>query len=225
MFGIIVFGFCPIALGLLLMLGTAWKHSADRRRADAAAFAAQLEADRRKRQREAEKAAQAANAEAAQPKRPRGRPRKQPQAAPAAEQRAETIPAAAAPVEDPAPAAPVQAPRPAPLTPHGNNAFAGQVVAFTGTLPGMTRREAIAAVQANGGKAFDAMPAGTTLLVVGANPGMNKLDKADQWIGTCRKITPAQFAGMLAQPLFLELDEATALVRSLFPHNDTCEEA
>lgn len=93
----------------------------------------------------------------------------------------------------------------------GNNAFAGQVVAFTGRLPGMTRREAIQAVQDNGGRAYTKMPAGTTLLVVGDKPGMCKMDKADEWIGQVRKITAAQFFAMLEQPLELELDEFAAM--------------
>ena len=93
----------------------------------------------------------------------------------------------------------------------GNNAFAGQVVAFTGRLPGMTRREAIQAVQDNGGRAYTKMPAGTTLLVVGDKPGMCKMDKADEWIGQVRKITAAQFFAMLEQPLTLELDEFAAM--------------
>ena len=94
----------------------------------------------------------------------------------------------------------------------GNNAFVGHVVAFTGKLPGMTRREAIRAVQDNGGKAFEKMPAGTTLLVVGDKPGMRKMDKADEWIGQVRKITAAQFFAMLEQPLEMELDEFAALL-------------
>ena len=76
-------------------------------------------------------------------------------------------------------------------------AFAGHVVSFTGTLTGMTRAEAIKAVEDNGGKAYTTMPAGTTLLVVGENPGMGKMDKADRWIGQTRKITQAQFMRML----------------------------
>ena len=93
----------------------------------------------------------------------------------------------------------------------GNNAFKGHVVAFTGKLPGMTRREAIQAVEANGGKAFTKMPVGTTLLVVGDNPGMCKMDKADEWIGQVRKITAAQFFDMLHEPLTMELDEFAAM--------------
>ena len=111
---------------------------------------------------------------------------------------------------EPPRAAEPEARRPAIIPSHGNEAFAGQVVSFTGTLPGMKRREAIAAVEANGGKAFADMPAGTTLLVVGDRPGMNKLDKADQWIGQVRKITPAQFKAMLNQPLALTPDEFAA---------------
>ncbi len=93
----------------------------------------------------------------------------------------------------------------------GNNAFKGHMVAFTGKLPGMTRREAIQAVQDNGGRAYEKMPVGTTLLVVGDKPGMCKMDKADEWIGQVRKITAAQFFAMLEQPLTLELDEFAAL--------------
>lgn len=94
----------------------------------------------------------------------------------------------------------------------GNNAFAGQTVAFTGTLPNMPRAAAIAAVVANGGKAYETMPAGTTLLVVGDKPGMNKLDKADKWIGQVRKITPAQFKAMLRLPLTLTPDQFAAMI-------------
>lgn len=108
-----------------------------------------------------------------------------------------------------------QVAKPAPKF-RGNNAFVGQVVAFTGKLPGMTRAEAIQAVQDNGGRAYTKMPTGTTLLVVGDKPGMCKLDKADEWIGQVRKITPAQFFAMLNQPLTLELDEFAAMFAAQF---------
>lgn len=85
--------------------------------------------------------------------------------------------------------------KPAPDAP---KPFAGQVVAFTGRLAGMTRQEAIDRVIRAGGKAYKTMPAGTTLLVVGDNPGMCKMDKADEWIGQVRKITQAQFLAMFA---------------------------
>lgn len=218
--------FLPAVLFFLMPILSAMHKArveARRQREISAAKAAREEAAAQLRaQREAEKAAQEAEV-AAQPKRKRGRPRKQPQEAPAT-QRPETIPAPSAAAD----LAQVSEPAPQPVVTAqrcGNNAFAGQMVAFTGTLPGMTRREAIAAVQANGGKAFEDMPAGTTMLVVGENPGMRKLDKADEWIGTCRKITPAQFTAMLNQPLFLELDEAAALIRAHFAQNDTCKEA
>lgn len=98
-----------------------------------------------------------------------------------------------------------------PVAHVGNDAFKGQMVAFTGRLPGMTRREAIQAVRDNGGRAYEKMPVGTTLLVVGDKPGMCKMDKADEWIGQVRKITAAQFFAMLNQPLTLELDEFAAM--------------
>lgn len=143
-------------------------------------------------------------ADATEPKRPRGRPRKQPAAA---KEDAATTPAAALP---PALKRPETVLLPRSIT--GNNAFVGQVVAFTGTLPSMTRREAIRAVEANGGKAFEDMPASTTLLVVGDKPGMDNLNKADRWIAQVRKITPAQFDFMLKMPLSLTPDEFAALV-------------
>ena len=168
-------------------------------------------AARAKAERDALKAAAkaAGDAEAqAAPKRKRGRPRKEPaplqeiaqveQNAPPVQEtsitketRTETISRASLPFK-------------------GNNAFAGEVVAFTGTLDGMTRSEAIKAVEDNGGRAFETMPAGTTILVVGSNPGMNKLDKADRWIGQVRKITQEQFRAKLTLPLTLSPDEFAA---------------
>ena len=106
---------------------------------------------------------------------------------------------------------PVEAPKPRP---QGNNAFKGETVSFTGKLPGMTRREAISAVEKNGGRAYADMPVGTTLLVVGDKPGMKKLDKADAWIGQVRKITAAQFLAMLSQPLTLEPEEFAAMINA-----------
>lgn len=164
-------------------------------------------AARAKAERDAQKAAaKAATATkvAAQPKRKRGRPRKNPaQDAPAA---AQTTPAVQAAPESNQPESKrsegVSEPaKPAALPGiKGNNAFAHEVVAFTGTLDGMTRAEAIKAVEANGGRAFQTMPAGTTLLVVGRNPGMSKLDKADKWISQTRKITQEQFKAKIDQP-------------------------
>lgn len=144
--------------------------------------------------------------DAQQPKRKRGRPRKiQPD--PVAGHSAPVTPASESPATDPVRPETISA----DLMPFkGNNMFAGHVVAFTGTLKGMTRAEAIKAVEANGGKAFDTMPTGTTLLVVGDKPGMGKLDKADQWIGQTRKITQEQFRFMLSAPLTCTPDEFVA---------------
>lgn len=80
--------------------------------------------------------------------------------------------------------------------------FAGHVVAFTGTLyddagKRIVRKDAVAMVRSLGGKAYEkAMPAGTTLLVVGERPGNDKLDKADEWISQLTKITPKRFFDM-----------------------------
>lgn len=181
------------------------------REAEAARKAKAEAAARVKAERDALKAAAKAAREAeaqAMPKRKRGRPRKEPapmqevaqveqnaqpvqETSVATEERTETISRASLPFK-------------------GNNAFAGEVVAFTGTLDGMTRSEAIKAVEDNGGRAFETMPAGTTILVVGSNPGMNKLDKADRWIGQVRKITQEQFRAKLTLPLTLSPDEFAA---------------
>ena len=78
--------------------------------------------------------------------------------------------------------------------------FEGQHVAFTGALPGMTRKEAIAAVTERGGRGYYKMPACTTILVVGRIKGdgvTEKHEKADEWIGQVRKITAAEFIAML----------------------------
>ena len=96
-----------------------------------------------------------------------------------------------APAAAPAPeAAPAPAQRPETI-PAG--AFSGQVVSFTGKLQSMKRADAIKAVQAAGGRAYADFPAGTTILVVGTNPGQKKQDKYDKWIGQVKKITEAQF--------------------------------
>ena len=112
---------------------------------------------------------------------------------------------AAAPAQAPeaAPAIPNTAPAPAPAPEKApanisyNNPFFGQVVSFTGKLQSMKRADAIAAVQAAGGRAYADFPAGTTILVVGTNPGQKKQDKYDKWIGQVKKITEAQFMEML----------------------------
>ena len=169
-------------------------------------------------EREAKKAAEEA-VKAAMPKRKPGRPRKNP----VPEERPENISPvapvteavpAAEPAEDPAPV--VQATPKRPAVYIGNNAFAGETVAFTGTLPGMTRREAIEAVKKNGGRAFENMSASTTILVVGDKPGKRKLENADKWIGSCRKITAMEFRIMLETPLTLTPEEFAEYVHSIY---------
>lgn len=149
----------------------------------------------------------------AAPKRKPGRPRKNPTPT----DHPEDNPPAAEPADQP-PEAPAESPVKI-ITQCGNNAFAGQSVSFTGTLPGMTRSEAIKAVQENGGKAFDAMPASTTLLVVGSKPGARKLDKADEW-PSCKKITPEQFFIMLHQPLTFEPDAFASFLGAWLANNN-----
>ena len=204
-------------------------------REDKAAAAKAEEQARRERERAAKAAARAEEQarrereraeKAAAPRRKRGRPRKAP-AAEAEPVKAEPAPAvqppkAAAPAEPEKAAAPAPAIEPAPvkpaalsLAPHGNRAFEGKRVAFTGKLPGMTRAEAIKAVDLNGGRAFQDMPLGINLLVVGDNPGMKKLDIADEKIDRIRKITAAQFFAMLAQPLDVTPEQFAALAAQM----------
>ena len=84
-------------------------------------------------------------------------------------------------------------------TPDDNAAkpFQNEIVSFTGKLSSMTRAQAMERVKQAGGRAYKDMPAGTTLLVVGQNPGETKQAKFDKWIGQCHKITEAQFLKML----------------------------
>ena len=178
-----------------------------RQRAKAKAEAARARAERLAAAN-AERAARRA-AEAAKPKRRPGRPRKNP----LPEQAHDSAPAPA-PVPVPAPVQ-VPAPVPAPAVGYvfrGNNMFRGQVVSFTGKIPGMTRTEAIEAVRANGGTGYTNMPVSTTLLVVGEDPGEAKLEKADSMISTCRKITADHFTHMLNAPLTLTPEEFAAYV-------------
>lgn len=115
------------------------------------------------------------------------------------------------------PAAPAQAAPQANAAPavlpgglRGNNMFGGEIVAFTGTIPGMTRREAMQAVEANGGKAYSTMPAATTLLVVGEKPGSEKLELAERRCGQVRRIDAAHFKFMLEQDLTVTPQEFAA---------------
>lgn len=129
----------------------------------------QAKAETRKQEQAAAKASKPAPV-AAQPPRKRGRPRKNPP-------------------KQPKPAAPVPAERPAPVPvepkPVNNasktGAFAGEVVAFTGTCPKMERRYMVSHVNRLGGQGYETINTRCTLLVVAENPGRNQLDKAARW--------------------------------------------
>lgn len=185
------------------------RQAAERKQAIQAAKAAEREAARAAREAEQQRK-QAARLEAARQRAEYAERELAAKREMKALERAQIIPDAEPDTEPTAPDNKPTAPDARPKF-KGNNAFAGQVVAFTGRLPGMTRREAIQAVQDNGGRAYTKMPAGTTLLVVGDKPGMCKMDKADEWIGQVRKITAAQFFAMLEEPLTLELEEFAAM--------------
>lgn len=99
---------------------------------------------------------------AAQPPRKRGRPRKNPPKKP---KHAAPVPVESKPVNN------------APKT----GAFAGEVVAFTGTCPKMERRYMVSHVNRLGGQGYETINTRCTLLVVAENPGRNQLDKAARW--------------------------------------------
>lgn len=98
--------------------------------------------------------------------------------------------------------APLQAdPSDAPETlPLGNGAFDGQSVCFTGRLPGMSRREAMAIVAADGGRSFEAVSSSVTMLVVGERAGKGKLEAAENRTDV-RRIDADEFFRMIRQPL------------------------
>ena len=123
----------------------------------------------RKREQAAARSAKTAEA-TAQPKRKRGRPRKNPTAEAAALPPEESKPAALIPVE----------PKPVNNAPK-TGAFAGEVVAFTGTCPKMERRYMVSHVNRLGGQGYETINTRCTLLVVAENPGRNQLDKAARW--------------------------------------------
>lgn len=121
----------------------------------------QAKAETRKQEQAAAKASKPAPV-AAQPPRKRGRPRKNPPKQPK--------PAAPVPVE----------PKPVNNAPK-TGAFAGEVVAFTGTCPKMERRYMVSHVNRLGGQGYETINTRCTLLVVAENPGRNQLDKAARW--------------------------------------------
>jgi DNA ligase (NAD+) len=55
--------------------------------------------------------------------------------------------------------------------------LAGKALVLTGTLPGLTREEATAMIEAAGGKVSGAVSKKTSYVLAGAEPG-SKLDKA-----------------------------------------------
>lgn len=129
----------------------------------------QAKAETRKQEQAAAMASKPAPV-AAQPPRKRGRPRKNPPKQPK--------PAEPVPAERPAPV-PVE-PKPVNNAPK-TGAFAGEVVAFTGTCPKMERRYMVSHVNRLGGQGYETINTRCTLLVVAENPGRNQLDKAARW--------------------------------------------
>ena len=108
------------------------------------------------------------------------------------------------PAAAPDPAKPAAVPSPV-KDPAGNagktfaQSFAGETIAFTGTIPTMTRREAIQATTDRGGRAYETINTRCTLLVVGERPGNNQLDRADNW--AVRKITWKQWFNLAGIPV------------------------
>ena len=75
-------------------------------------------------------------------------------------------------------AAGVEWPVPKPAK-KASQALAGKTFVLTGTLSGMTRDEAKAALQARGAKVTGSVSKNTDYVVAGENPG-SKMDKAEQ---------------------------------------------
>lgn len=189
----IAFVIAGVLLGMLgLLINDVLRQRRQRRAQEAAELARHIErrrveADRLRRRQDAQRAAK--------PQAPKARAAKT-KAKPAA-------PAQAAPQANAAPAV-------LPGGLRGNNMFGGEIVTFTGTIPGMTRREAMQAVEANGGKAYSTMPAAATLLVVGEKPGSEKLELAERRCGQVRRIDAAHFKFMLEQDLTVTPQEFAA---------------
>lgn len=138
----IAFVIAGVLLGMLgLLLNDVLRQRRQRRAQEASELARHIErrraeADRLRRRQDTQSAAK--------PQAPKARPVQ----APKAQAEAKAKPAAPAQAAPQANAAPALLPGGL----RGNNMFGGEIVAFTGTIPGMTRREAMQAVEANGGK-------------------------------------------------------------------------
>ena len=80
--------------------------------------------------------------------------------------------------------------------PDSRQTLAGKSVVVTGTLEGMTREEAEAAIMARGGKSPGSVSKKTFAVVVGESPGASKVTKAEQ-LGI-PTIDSARLAALLA---------------------------
>jgi DNA ligase (NAD+) len=65
-------------------------------------------------------------------------------------------------------------------TPAAGGALTGKTFVITGTLPTMSREEAAAFIKSHGGKVTDSVSKKTSYLVVGADPGGTKYNKAQE---------------------------------------------
>jgi DNA ligase (NAD+) len=70
-----------------------------------------------------------------------------------------------------------------PTTNEGPQSLTGLTFVITGTLPGLSREEAAAAIEAAGGKVTGSVTKNTNYLLIGENPGGSKYNKA-QSLGT-----------------------------------------